>query len=213
MAEPKTLQWKSNDGAKWGPADWYDDVREAIATELALGPDNHWTTGWYGVKKEIVSGRLSCDERGLHVEVSVSDDFDTNGTAHRTIPFTADLDIIHDAFDEVWDEANESLRDNAPYMGFSILAKRKTYGLYVGGLPQGKGRTQLAWVETYIAQRGDGWMYDEPPGDNYSKWGFQEETSIPEEVRQRLQEWIEQYPDDGKEEFKHRGYVVRPWKD
>jgi hypothetical protein len=208
------LKWMSKhyDGAKWGPGDWYEDVRESLVNELAKGPDHHWTTGWYGVKKEIVSGKLSCDGRGLWVEVSVSDDFDTNGVSERNIPFTTDLDLIHKVFNEVWDEASEDQKENRDYVGFSVLTKRRVYGFYVGGKPQGKGRMQMACVETYIGRNNDGWMMEEPPGDNYYQWGFQGECEIPENVKEKLAKWAEEW--NGKQkEYRYKGWVIKPWED
>lgn len=44
------------DAAKWGVSDFYDEHEAAL--RKALASRKPFTTGWYGVKKEIQSGRI-----------------------------------------------------------------------------------------------------------------------------------------------------------
>lgn len=85
------------DGSHWGLADWYPELEEAIQKAVNRGPGYEWTTGWYGSKKEIASANITCAKRELHIEVSISDDFDTPGYGDKLIPHTRDLDVIREA--------------------------------------------------------------------------------------------------------------------
>jgi hypothetical protein len=66
------------DQTKWGPVDFYDDSRESIRLAFVSGDD--FETPWMGCKKEILSSRITREGNKVTVEVSVSDDFDTEGT-------------------------------------------------------------------------------------------------------------------------------------
>ena len=81
----RTLKaFERGDGAKWGASDFYDETREAL--ESALKEHKPFSTGWYGVKKQIETGLVySLDGEVIVCKVSVSDDFDTEGMGHVEI--------------------------------------------------------------------------------------------------------------------------------
>jgi len=190
---------RAYDGSKWGVSDFYDDCEQALQAALDLGPDVRWTTGWWGAKKEIVSGRISAYADGfLLLEVSVSDDFDTPGMAETVIPHTNDMATIVKHLDALHDEADQDRKDNAVFVGFSVIKDNR-------------------WIETFILSTD--WHYDVPPGDNYHKWGWQEDwEEIPDDVKSTFEEWI--YSDQWHrqnecytEDEYGNGYTLRRWED
>jgi hypothetical protein len=190
--EIEKLTWGGLDGSHWGLGDWYKDLESAISQATKRGKKYAWTTGWYGSKKEIASANITHIGGEIEVEVSVSDDLDTEGIGSVSIKHTRDLDEIRDAIDKAWEMATENQKDNAVYVGYSVLK---------GG----------AWVETYIRSIGDpvfGCTYDTPPGDCYHQWGWQGEGDIPEETKKKIEEWIV-YNYDGS--CKIDGYTIKAW--
>jgi hypothetical protein len=162
------------DLTKWGASDFYPDKEAELCAALASGKP--FDTGWGGCKKEICSSRVSFDGKTITCEVSVSDDFDTEGLGSVSIPAPATFDQVETALDQAACSADENRDDNADYTGFSIH----------------RGDDKGPWVETYIAQRSDmaGYM-DCPPGDNYDQWGFQDETDeISAEDRETMENYI-----------------------
>lgn len=193
---------KYTDGSKWGVSDFYSECEAALQAALDLGPDLRWTTGWWGAKKEIVSGKITAHGDGnLWLEVSVSDDFDTPGSAETVIPFTNSMDTIEATLDALHDEAEQNRRDNQVYAGFCVFNDRGQ------------------WIETYI-QCLD-YDYDSPPGDNYYKWGWQEEwEEIPPEVLSTFEEWLGTWEWTKKpnascyaEDEYGNGYTLQRWGD
>lgn len=63
-----------SDAAKWGVTDFYEDYEQALKAAIATGLP--FDTGWYSVKKEIQSGRISRAKTNgpITVEGSVSMD-------------------------------------------------------------------------------------------------------------------------------------------
>lgn len=163
---------KHGDGAHCGLGDWYEDIEQGIQQALLKSSD--WTTGWYSSKKEIASSRISKLGKVLHIEVSVSDDFDTNGTASQDIKMTTDLEKIRKAIYKVWDMAEEDRKDNQMYVGYSIGPR--------------KGKDLKSWQYTYIVNTHG---LDSPSGDNYLKFGWQEKTKIPANVKDILTRGME----------------------
>jgi len=51
--------------------------------------------------------------------------------------------------------------------------------------------------------------FDQPPGDNYHHWGFQDETAIPEKDRKKIEEAAMRCPGT---EVKVGKYILLPWK-
>lgn len=190
--------FERGDGAHWGVAEWYDDKKYALKRAI-LGKSD-WTTGWYASKKEIVTAKIT-RERGVYtVEVGVSDDFDTEGVGFRqfkTKKATVDaiLKRITKELYEAWNEAKVNQKNNRQYRGFSVLKD---------------GR----WIETYI-QNVSEWGLDSPPGDNYHKWGFQGESRIPKEIKEKLEDWVLDLVLDltSEPEFTYKGYTIQAWKD
>lgn len=143
--------FQHGDGAHCGLSDWYKRGEEQIAA--ALAERIAFDTGWYSSKKEIASARIwSEDGIKIKVEVSVSDDFDTEGLGYAS---TEDwtVDAVHRCISKAWDKA-ETARDEAQeYEGFRV------------------GR-EGRWEETYLVSIGWGENLS-PPGDNYHWWGWQ----------------------------------------
>jgi len=208
----KTLNCMSThmDGAHCGLADWYSEIEEGIQEALNEGPEYEWTTGWYASKKEIASACITSSEGSLCIEASVSDDFDTPGLGSLTIPHTTDLDVVRDTIYKAWDAAEIDQKANRLYAGYSVLTEVESYAMYIGGKPQGEPVRRQGWVETYVKPVGDGHWFDQPPGDNYHQWGFQEEYEMPESVKEKLAEWAESN-DSG--EFSFEGFTIKPWDD
>ena len=157
----------------------------------ALQSGDAFDTGWYGVKKEIESGRVyrplpAPEGMMVYVEASCSDDFDTDGNGEATvevIPYedTEDLlDRICEALDRAAEDAQANRRDNNPVEMWSIHDETRSG----------------AWVETYLRDV-SGFGSAEPPGDNYRNWGFQGESIIPNPIRNKLEAAI--YGADGDE--------------
>jgi len=185
------------DGSHWGLADWYPEIEEGIRKALALGIEAEWTTDWYSSKKEIASAnitKLSGNE--IIIEASVLDDFDTNGYGDMRI--TVDLDDVDEcinkirkAIDEAWDEAEQDRKDNQIYVGYKVILGN-------------------AWVETYIFDSSGGMYGDEPPGDNYHQWGWQEDTEIPDKVKDVFEDWLMSYKDG---ECTCNNYTIKEWSE
>jgi hypothetical protein len=183
---PVELEYRGLDGSKWGLSDWYEDgLEKEIRKALSKGPKFRWTTGWYGSKKEIASACITCTGDGdLFVEASCSDDFDTEGHGDRTIPFTKNLDTIRKAVNAAWNEAGENKRDNEVFFGYSI-------GPRTG--PRHRGSRMKSWKYTFIKDV-SGFGLEQPPGDNYHQWGWQEdedELDIPAADRKRLEKGMD----------------------
>jgi hypothetical protein len=70
------------------------------------------------------------------------------------------------------------------------------------------------WVETYIAPVGLAETWDSPPGDNYSKWGFQGEQRLPVTIRRRFRRFVERYLcGSGEKQLTVGTWRIEPWKD
>tara|TARA_Y100000034_G_scaffold136208_1_gene211530 strand:- start:12589 stop:13167 length:579 start_codon:yes stop_codon:yes gene_type:complete len=179
------------DGAHCGLGDWYPEIEQGIQDALNQGPNAEWTTGWYASKKEIASANISNDQGKLHIQVSVSDEFDTPGMGERIIDHTTDLEKVRETIYEAWDDAEFNRKENQTYVGWSILIDGKS------------------WVETYIQQSADGFFHDSPPGDCYHQWGFQEEYDLPEDVKEAIEDFVQSW--DGSSQFEFKGFVVRQW--
>jgi len=167
------------DGAKWGVSDFYEQNEAALLTALRSG--EAFDTGWYGVKKEIESGRVyrpfaAPEGMTIYVEASCSDDFDTEGHGEgevEVIPYedTADLfDRICKALNKACDSAHENRHENSEVILWSI-------------------HTEEGWVETYL-QDNSSWGAEKPPGDAYHRWGFQGESVIPKPIRNQIEHKI-----------------------
>ncbi len=219
FAAPKDIplipEFQSGDGAHCGLADWYPEKEKALAAALATGKP--FDTGWYGSKKEIASARVySPDGRRVCVEASVSDDFDTEGVGSAEVRGKPTLEKISEAIYKAWDEAEECQKGNRAYIGFKVLARKRVYGSYVGGKPQGEGRMADSWVETLILPQGDGCYFDRPPGDSYHQWGWQHDgEKIPKATRDQLDDWAQDYRDgNAKGDSLTVGkWTIKPWND
>jgi hypothetical protein len=177
------------DMTKWGASDFYEDKAEEIKKAIASGLP--FDTGWGGCKKEILSSRVSFDGKKFICQVSVSDDFDTEGMGRESFESynneAINFSNIVKSLDLAADGADENLKENAPYRGFKLLWR--------GG-----------WHETYIQAKCD-YPGKEPPGDNYHQWGFQGETEdLTEEEKEKIEDWIMGWPD------KNEVFEIGEWK-
>lgn len=197
-----TLQaFRNGDGAHCGLSDWYPEKEAALSA--ALDAHQPFDTGWYSSKKQIASARIwSSDGIRVEVEVSVSDDFDTNGRGEGSTDVWA-LDAISKIISSSWSQADDDRLDNAPYEGFSIHD------------PAGR------WVETYLVCRDDGYL-DCPPGDNYHWWGWQHDEqpegvgipdpSIPAACIDPFETFAHAWERD-LDGLTIEGWTIRPWRD
>ena len=184
LAEVYPFPKISGDGTKWGPDDFYPETHDQILRALRSG--KAFDTGWMSCRKEILSSRLSYDGvGGLTCEVSVSNDFDDEGTG--TVDFAVDgpktdedwLKLVKIGMAEAHAAAAQDQKDNA------------SADLFIVGRVNEEGK-RVNWVETYLQDRcPHGFPLDTPPGDYYHKWGWQGETDeIPAEVLEKLEEAI-----------------------
>ena len=163
------------DGAKWGVSDFYEEAQESLLQALRSGED--FDTGWYGVKKEIQSGRVFRKGNTIYCEASCSDDFDTEGFGRVWIEIAEDaraeytLEDIVIALDAASEEAEQDRKDNEVYRGWSV-----------GQVDEDGSRRD--WWYTYIQPVGIGGEWDSPPGDNYHWWGWDDQTP---------DEWLEEW--------------------
>jgi hypothetical protein len=148
----KTIKaFQTGDGAHCGLTDWYPEKEAAL--QAAIDSGKPFDTYWYASKKEIATARIECDGKKIIVQASVSDDFDTIGNGESVIAMPSSLDDIRAAIDRAWNQAEDDLRDNAIYLGYSVIHKK-------------------SWVETYLTCIGGS---DTPGGDNYHYWGWQDD--------------------------------------
>lgn len=202
----KQLQaFQNGDGAHCGLSDWYEDGEAEL--KAALTDHAPFDTGWYSSKKEIASARIrSEDGVTIDVEVSVSDDFDTEGRGCvSTQAWT--LSHVADAIGIAWDNAESDRDENQEYEGFRV----------------GRGGR---WEETYLINIG--WSESVfPPGDNYHWWGWQcdcdssDDTvgvphpDIPVEIVQAFEKWAADWAFGRTEEksLTIGEWTITPWRE
>lgn len=193
------------DGSHCGLSDWYPENEAAL--QAALDAHEPFDTGWYASKKEIATARIySEDGIKIKVEVSVSDDFDTEGVGYSSTD-RWNLDDVSNEVSMAWTKAEQDQEDNQPFEGFSV------------------GRDG-AWEETLILPAG----WDEnlqPPGDNYHWWGWQHDETeegsgvgvpdpeIPLPVVAAFENWANKWALGEAEgnEFRIGRWSIRPWRD
>lgn len=195
--------FQHGDGAHCGLSDWYKDGEAQLAS--AMVEHTPFDTGWYSSKKEIASARIwSEDGVKIKVEVSVSDDFDTEGLGYASTDEWT-IDAIQTCITIAWDKADKARDDNQEYEGFRV------------------GR-EGRWEETYLVNIGDGDARF-PPGDNYHWWGWQHDETennegipnpdIPFETVQAFEKWANEWA-FGTTIFKSLKigeWEITPWRD
>lgn len=103
----------SGDGTKWGPVDFYDDVRDNVFAAVRSGLD--FSTDWLACKKEPVSCRITRELNKTYVEVSVCGEEDAYGDAsvttqlHKKLTDDEILRRLERAAHKAWDIANREL--------------------------------------------------------------------------------------------------------
>jgi hypothetical protein len=197
----------SGDMTKWGPTDFYTNVEEQIVAAFRSG--KCWETPWGGCRKEILSSQFSFDGKTLTAQVSVSDDFDTEGMGEAS--FVPSQSMTDDEFlaalEKAGSEAHEGAcdvqKDNRCYCGYSV------------GKMDGK---KVPWQFTYLVNVSG---FDTPAGDNYHRFGWQEvETEddqdmdacpeeIPAAVAKQLQKGMEQM----RPLVRCKGWGAKIWND
>lgn len=197
------------DQTKWGPTDFYDEVKAAILAALRSGLD--FETPWLSCKKEILSSQISRSKGKVTVQVSVSDDFDTSGMGdasariqtHARVSDETILRSLENLGAKAHTLADSDRSDNADYVGYSVGPDEKPY----------------PWVMTYLVNCGG---HDTPSGDNYHWWGWQEvetddddnpeprpsEDQIPADVADKLAEMME----NGISPAVYGGFRATAWK-
>jgi hypothetical protein len=152
----------------------------------------------------------------IYCEVSVTDDFDTEGFGcHVLENDNIDLEFSDEALkavlqglDSAADVAEQDRRDNAVFAGFTI------------GKTDDKGE-RINWLYSYIAPIGDGHFMDEPPGDYYHSWGWEdcrgsEDDDLPEDVKNVFETFIDNYLQGvwvGDHHDTCQGWRIDPWRD
>lgn len=168
---------KGADGSHWGLSDIYPDKLAALEKALASGEP--FDTGWYSSKKHIASARISSkDGLTVTVEVSVSDDFDTEGLGRVAASAPTSFKEVAIAIDKAWDEASDNKKANEVYAGYSLIRWsteipewRRAKHIYPNETRKRYGRKQPQCVDYYIVNATG--QFDSPPGDNYHFWGWQ----------------------------------------
>lgn len=195
--------FQNGDGAHWGLSDWYKDGEAQLAQ--AMTDHAPFDTGWYSSKKEIASARIwSEDGIKIRVEVSVSDDFDTEGLGYAS---TDDwrLAAVQDCITSALYKADVARDDNQEYEGFRVGREGK-------------------WEETYLINIGWGENLS-PPGDSYHWWGWQYDGAddtvgvphpdIPAETVQAFEKWAHNWAFGNTKEksLKIGEWEITPWRD
>lgn len=189
-------------GAHCGLSDWYPENEKTLLE--ALKSEEAFDTGWYSSKKEIASARISSDNGDtVLVEVSVSDDFDTEGRGQSlvfgVVPFS--LEGVRDAISRAWTEAESNQKDNREYRGYSILR------YYV--------KRPAVCFDYYLVNCSE--YNDRPPGDNYYHWGWQDSDDngktplfkIPKNIACKFEEHALSYQD---EPLRIGVWEIKPWE-
>lgn len=192
-------EFKNGDLTHRGAGDFYANKEKELLD--AIASHNPFDTGWRGCKHEILTSQVICDgEGGFTCSVSISDDFDSEGTGVVDLSCDGEsaektLKAIQQALYEAHGLANEDQKENQCYRGFTIL--------------NDKG----SWVETYIQPWNGSEYMDFPPGDYYHKWGFQEETDkIPEATKEKLEDYACSYRNGKPDKFTFDGWTIEPWE-
>jgi hypothetical protein len=205
LAEVYPFPKISRDGTHAGPSDFYPETQDQILRALRSG--NAFDTGWMSCKKKSLSSRLRHDGvGGLTCEVSISNDFDDEGTGTGTVDFAVDgpktdeewLKLVETGMAKAHAAAAQDQKDNASVEMFTV------------GRVNDEGK-RVNWVETYLQDRyPHGFPLDTPPGDYYHQWGWQGETDeIPAEVLEKLEDAIF----SGNLPCVVDGWMVEPAKD
>lgn len=192
--------FRRGDLTKWGASDWYDDKRTELIAAITSG--KCFDTGWHGCKKEILSTCISRVDGIVECSVSVSDDFDTEGTGTVTLtvepgesPETT-LERMEKALDEAHAQANQCRKDNQVYRGFSVTDKTGS------------------WVETYVQAWEGSEYYSQPPGDEYHRWGWQKDgAKIPAKTREKLEDWACSYLEGQQGSLTIGQWTTKPWSE
>lgn len=103
------------DGTKWGPVDFYDDVRDNVFAAVRSGLD--FSTDWISCKKEPVSCRITRERGKTQVKVSVCGEGDAYGDAsvttqlHKSLTDDQIMRRLERAAHKAWDIANRDLAE------------------------------------------------------------------------------------------------------
>lgn len=116
------------DGAKFGPVDFYDDVRDNVFAAVRSGLD--FSTDWICCKKEPVSCRITRERGKTRVKVSVCGEGDAYGDAsvttqlHKSLTDDQIMCRLERAAHKAWDIAKRDLADDfGSKLQFAALAE------------------------------------------------------------------------------------------
>lgn len=180
---PEILEAFANgrDGAHWGLTDLYPDKEEALKAALESGLP--FDTGWYASKKEIATARIyrPAATSNVYCEVSVSDDFDTEGLGSAVVGgLGLTLETVYEAVGRAWDEASGDQKDNRGYAGYSLIRHttkipewRRSERIHPNETRQRYPTKVAQCLDYYIANP---MGLDVPPGDCYHFWGWQNDA-------------------------------------
>lgn len=199
----KLEAFQRGDGAHCGLSDWYEEGEREITA--ALDAHAPFDTGWYSSKKEIASARIWSEEGiKIKVEVSVSDDFDTEGLGYASTDDWT-VDAVHGCISNAWEKAESARDENQEYEGFRV----------------GRGGR---WEETFLVSLGWGENLS-PPGDNYHWWGWQYDGAddtvglphpdLPGEIVQAFEKWAHDWAFGRTEEASLTigEWTITPWRE
>ena len=203
------FHYDRSDGAKWGVGDFYDDFEAELVR--ALREEIVFDTGWYSVKKEIQSAHIWRVGGRLHVEVSVSNDFDEEATmdGHLVLPeFFQNPEAIDEAAIDSVLTALKAELDKTLAAAEEMRDGQSGIRMFIIGQDQGPG--MFPWQYTFLL---DTSLHgaDVPSGDNYHRWGWQEvetdddqdasafPTEMPRETADKIKAAVleDDLPDEG----------------
>jgi hypothetical protein len=156
---PQLKEFKQGDGCHYSLADLYYAKEQALKN--ALAGSESFSTGWYGSKKECLTG-LVCRHGGVgspvHVFANATDDFDTDANAERQ------------SMSSRWEDVQKVLRKTEDQAMHCCETQCPVVLVAVGHKEKGRRKD---WISTYLHNPNG---LDSVPGDAYSEWGWQDDN-------------------------------------
>lgn len=160
--------FESGDGAHRGIFDLYEPKKKSVKRAIAGG--KAFTTGNFGSKHEIVTGRFTTDGEGMHcAEAWVSNDYDTKGLGTEISEEPLTYELVEQMLSNAHAKACVHQAGCAQVAVYKLLDKDRK------------------WIETYLSPHND-CDFEEPPGEYAEAWGWQNET---EDLPKGIREWFE----------------------
>jgi len=156
---PQLIEFKQGDGCHYSIAEPYCLKEEAL--KKALAGNESFSTGWYGSKKELVSGMV-CRSGGIgstvYVFAQATDDFDTDANAKRQTKSSR------------WEDVQKVLRETEAQAMLCCETQCPVVLVAVGHKEKGRRKD---WISTYLHNPSG---LDSVPGNEYSEWGWQDDN-------------------------------------